>query len=89
MPISLIFNNNRTGNKDKYIIFREKNTHNLSALNDDLGKINWAELPGLDDPFLASIKSLLKSMLRYDRFFHLKKIAKRSNLLALVYYRPC
>ena len=48
--------------------------------------INRAELPGLDDRFLASIKSLLKSMLELlISFFHLKKIAKRSNLLALVY----
>ena len=53
MPIfSLVLKNDSTG--DKYVIFREKKSgHNLSAFKDDLGKINWAEIPGIDDPFCA------------------------------------
>ena len=52
--ITLHFNHN-TGDhdKDKYVIFREKNAHTLSAFKDDSCKINWAELPGLDDPSCA------------------------------------
>lgn len=49
---SLVLNNISTSDNDKYVIFREKNAHtgNLSAFKDELGKINWAEIPGLDDP---------------------------------------
>ena len=33
--------------------FVKKNAHNLSAFKDELGKINWAEMPGLNDPSCA------------------------------------
>ena len=57
----------------------KKNAHNLSAVNDDLGKINWAELPGLDDPFLAYKIFVEKYVATYDRFFPLKKKKKQSG----------
>ena len=46
---SLVLNNNSTGDKDKYVIFCEKNAHNLSAFKYDLGKTNWAEIPAILD----------------------------------------
>ena len=37
LPIfSLILYNNSTSDKDKYVFFREKNAHNLSAFKDEL-----------------------------------------------------
>lgn len=44
------------------VFFRENNTHNLSVFKEELGKINWAQMPGLMI-HLALMKSLLKSML--------------------------
>ena len=41
LPIfSLILYNNSTSDKDKYVFFREKNAHNLSAFKDELGKLS-------------------------------------------------
>ena len=48
-------------------------------MNGVLGKINWAELPGLDDPSCA-YKIFIEKYV-YDRCFPLKrKKAKRFNL---------
>ena len=38
---------------NKYVIFRENNANHLGAFKNDLSKINWAEIPGLDDPSCA------------------------------------
>ena len=78
LPIfPLVLNNHNTGDKDKYVIFREKNAHSLSSFKDDLGKINWAELPSLDDPSCA-YKIFIEKYV--DRCFPLKrKKAKRFN----------
>ena len=47
LPIfSLVLNSDSTGDKGNH----EKNAHNVTAFKDDLGKITWAEIPGLDDP---------------------------------------
>ena len=82
MPVfSLVLNNHSAGDKDKYVIFREKNVHSLNAFKDDLGKVNWAELPGLDDPSCAYEIFIEKYVAIYDRCFPLKrKKAKRFNL---------
>ena len=62
------------------IICREKNAHSLNAFKDDLGKINWAELPGLDDPSCAYKIFIEKYVVIYYRCFPLKrKKAKRFN----------
>ena len=81
LPIfSLVLNTHNTGDKDKYVIFREKNAHSLNAFKDDLGKLNWAELPGLDDPSCAYKIFIEKYVAIYHRFFPLKrKKAKRFN----------
>ena len=60
-------NNNSTGDKDKYVIFRDKSAHNLSAFKDDQGKIHWAEIPGLDDPSCAYKIFIEKYVATYDR----------------------
>ena len=53
LPIfSLILRNNSTNDKNKYVIF-VKTVHNLRTFKDELGKINWAEIPGLNDPSCA------------------------------------
>ena len=55
----------------------KKNAHNLSAFKDDLGKINWAEIPGLDDPSCA-YKIVIE---KYIATYPLKrKKVKRFNL---------
>ena len=51
--------NNSTSDKDKYIIFREKNANNLTAFKDELGKINWAEMPGLKTDLVPPTPILL------------------------------
>ena len=59
----------------------KKNAHSLNAFKDDLGKVNWAELPGLDDPSCAYAIFIEKYVAIYDRCFPLKrKKAKRFNL---------
>ena len=82
LPIfSLILYNNSTSDKDKYVFFREKNAHNLSAFKDELGKINWAEMPGLNDPSWAYELFVGKYTTIYDKCFPLRKMkAKRFNL---------
>ena len=60
LPIfSLILYNNSTSDKNKYVFFREKNAHNLSAFKDELGKINWAEMPGLNNPSYIKAKTFI------------------------------
>ena len=49
----ILYYNSTIDKVDKYVFFREKNAHNLSAFKDELGKINWAEMPGLNDPSCA------------------------------------
>ena len=82
LPIfSLILFNNSTSDKDKYVFFREKNSHNLSAFKDEVGKINWAEMPGLNDPPYAYEIFVGKYTTIYDKSFPLRKMkAKRFNL---------
>ena len=82
LPIfSLILYNNSTSGKNKYVFFREKNAHNLSAFKDELGKINWAEMPGLNDPSCAYELFVGKYTTIYDKCFPLRKMkAKRFNL---------
>ena len=82
LPIfSLILYNNSTSDKGKYVFFREKNAHNLSAFKDELGKINWAEMPGLNDPSCAYELFVGKYTTIYDKCFPLRKMkAKRFNL---------
>ena len=70
LPIfSLILYNNSTSDKDKYVFFRE------------FGKINWAEMPGLNDPSCAYELFVGKYTTIYDKCFPLRKMkAKRFNL---------
>ena len=74
LPIfSLILYNNSTSDKDKYVFFREKNAHNVSAFKDELGKINWAEIPGLNNPS-SLINSLSESIVQFTiNVFHSEK----------------
>ena len=82
LPIfSLILYNNSSSDKNKYVFFREKNAHNLSAFKDELGKINWAEMPGLNDPSCAYELFVGKYTTIYDKCFPLIKMkAKWFNL---------
>ena len=82
LPIfSLILHDNITSEKVKYVFFREKNAHNLSAFKDELGKINWAEMPGLNDPSCAYEIFVGKYTTICDKCFPLRKMkAKRFNL---------
>ena len=82
LPIfSLILYNNSTSDKNKYVFFREKNAHNLSAFKDELGKINWAEMPGLNNPSCVYELFVGKYTTIYDKCFPLRKMkAKWFNL---------
>ena len=82
LPIfSLILYDNITSEKVKYVFFGEKNAHNLSAFKDELGKINWAEMPGLNDRSCAYELFVGKYTTIYDKCFPLRKMkAKRFNL---------
>ena len=82
LPIFLlVLNNHSAGDRNKYVIFREKNAHSLNAFKEDLSKINWAELPGLDDPSGAYKIFIEKYVTIYDRCFPLKrKKVKQFNL---------
>ena len=63
--------NNGTSEKDKYVFFREKNGHNLSAFKDEL----------LNDPSCAYELFVGKYTTIYDKCFPLRKMkAKRFNL---------
>ena len=82
LPIfSLILYTNSTSDKGKYVFSREKNAHNQSAFKDELGKINGAEMPGLNDPSWAYELFVGKYTTIYDKCFPLRKMkAKRFNL---------
>ena len=71
---SLILDDDSIGVKDKYITFREKNAHNLISFKEELAKIKWTEMPGLNDPSRALMKSLLKITFQFMiDAFHSKK----------------
>ena len=82
LPIfSLILDNDSIGVKDKYTTFREKNAHNLISFKDELAKIKWTEMPGLNDPSRAYEIFAKKYISIYDRCFPLKKMkAERLKL---------
>ena len=78
LPIfSLILDNDSIGVKDKYITFREKNAHNFISFKEELAKIKWTEMPGVNDPSRAyeifakkyiSIYSLFLPQFKYMNF---------------------
>ena len=77
----LILDNDSIGVKDKYITFREKNAHNLISFKEELAKIKWTEMPGLNDPSRAYEIFAKKYISIYDRCFPLKKMkAERLKL---------
>ena len=47
--------------------------HNLTAFKEELGKINWAEMPGLNDPSCAYEIFVGKYATIYDKVFHSEK----------------
>ena len=65
---------NSTGDKDIYVVFRENDGHNLSAFKEELGKTNWAEIPGLNDTSCAYEIFVEKYISIYDRCFPLRKM---------------
>ena len=81
LPIfALVLNNHSTGDRNKYVIFREKNAHSLNAFKEDLGKINWAELLGLDDPSCAYKIFIEKYVAFMIGVFHSKE-RKQNDLI--------
>ena len=61
--------------------FVKKMRKNQSAFKDELGKINWAEMPCLNDPSCAYELFIGKYTAIYDKCFPLRKMkAKRFNL---------
>ena len=78
---SRILYNNSTSDKDKYVFFREKNARNPGAFKDELGKINWAEMPGLNELSCPYEIFVGKYTTIYDKCFPLRKMkVKRFNL---------
>ena len=69
----ILYNNYSTSDKDKCVFFCEKNAPNLSAFKDELGKINWTEMPGLNDPSCAYELFVGKYTTIYDKCFHSEK----------------
>ena len=54
---------------------------NACLFKDELGKINWTEMPGLNDPSYAYELFVGKYTTIYDKCFPLKKMkAKQFNL---------
>ena len=75
LPIfSLILDNNSIGVKGKYITFHEKNAPNLSSFKEDLAKINWTKMPGLNDPSCAYEIFAEKYISIYEKCFPLKRM---------------
>lgn len=68
-----VLNNYSIGDKDKYVIFCEKNVYSLSVFKDNLGKINWVELFGLDDLFFVYKIFIIKYVVIYDWCFLFKR----------------
>ena len=40
-------------NERQFFIFRDKNSENITKFKEELSRVNWAELPDVNDPLLA------------------------------------
>ena len=70
--------------RNKYITFRSKNQQNLIKFKSEIENVNWAELPGYNDPSLAYGNFLKKYAAIYNRCFPLKKVKAKGYTL----YKP-
>ena len=58
----------------KYFTFRSKNQQNLTKFKSEIKNVNWAKLPGYNDPSQAYGKFLKKYTAIYNRCFPLKNV---------------
>ena len=82
LPIfSIIFGYKQNVEKDKYFTFRDKSSTNIEKFKLQLGAVNWADLPGYQDPNQAYGNFLKKYMSIYNLCFPLKKVKAKKQAL--------
>ena len=85
LPIfAVIFGYEQAFDKNKYFTFRSKNQQNLTKFKSEIENVNWAELPGYNDPSQAYGNFLKKYTDIYNRCFPLKKVKAKGYTL----YKP-
>ena len=67
--------------RNKYFTFHSINQQNLIKFMSEIENVNWAELPGYNDPSLAYGNFLKKYTAIYNRCFPLKKVKAKGYTL--------
>ena len=75
---------NRLSIEISILLFPPKNQQNLTKFKSEIENVNWAELPGYNDPSRAYGNFLKKYTAIYDRCFPLKKVKAKGYTL----YKP-
>ena len=60
-------------NERQFFVFRVKNSENITKFKEELSRVNWAELPDLNDPLLAYNSFFDKIYVNLQRLFSTKK----------------
>ena len=71
-------------NERQFFVFRDKNSENITKFKEELSRVNWAELPDVNDPLLAYNSFLTKYTSIYNVCFPLRKVKVKKYTL----YRP-
>ena len=82
LPIfSIISRYKQNVEKNKYFTFRDKNPINIEKFKLELGNVDWADLPGYQDPNQAYGNFLKKYMSIYNLCFPVKRVKVKKQAL--------
>ena len=85
LPIfSIVSTSDLNTNERQFFVFRDKNSENITKFKEELSRVNWAELPDVNDPLLAYNSFLTKYTSIYNVCFPLRKVKVKKYTL----YRP-
>ena len=75
LPIfSIVSTSDLNANERQFFGFRDKNPENITKFKEELSRVNWAELPDVNDPLLAYNSFLTKYTSIYKVCFPLRKV---------------
>ena len=82
LPIfSIVSSSDLNTNERQFFVFRDKNSEDITKFKEELSRVNWAELPDVNDPLLAYNSFLTKYTSIYNVCFPLRKVKVRKHTL--------
>ena len=76
---SIVSTSDLNTNERQFFVFRHKNPKNIMKFKEELSRVNWAELPDVNDPLLAYNSFLTRYMPIYNVCFPLRKVKVKKH----------